>query len=49
MKFKPAKSRSLILKKGKVKEARFKIGDVAIPSHTETSEKSWEMIYQLIQ
>jgi len=35
MRFKPAKSRSMVLKKGRVKKETFKIGEVIIPSVTE--------------
>ncbi|XP_069114421.1 uncharacterized protein [Argopecten irradians] len=40
MRFKPAKSRSLVLKAGKVKEERFQIGGVDIPTVTEKPVKS---------
>jgi len=40
MRFKPAKSRSLILKKRNVKNVKFKIGKEIIPTVTETCQMS---------
>ena len=39
MKFKPTKSRSLVLKRGKVKEDRFKMGEEEIPTVSENPNK----------
>lgn len=45
--FKPVKSRSLVLKKGKVIEYRFALGNTQIPSITEIPAKSLRNVFAL--
>lgn len=47
MEFKPEKSRSLVLRKGRVQDRfRFKIKDAIIPMVKERSVKSWGKWYR---